>query len=272
MSTMAKKRDYYEVLGVPKTASPKDIASAYRKLAIKYHPDSNPGDKDAVEKFKEAPKPTRSQRPREAGAYDQYGHAGVEDGHTQFNDVQDIFEAFGDIFGGGGGGGGSIFGDLFGGRRQRRSRRGADIRVDVSLELEEAARGVSKTIEFPRSEICGKCNGTGNRAGRSANRAAGARGRGQVVQQAGILRVQTTCPTCGGRGRSLRILATSAAVMATRPAKCGSMSRFRAASTTACACGSPAKANRVPTAASRATATASFRCAAIACSSATERT
>lgn len=201
MSTMAKKRDYYEVLGVPRTASPKDVASAYRKLAIKYHPDSNQGDTDAVEKFKACSEAYEVLNdPEKRARYDQYGHAGVEDGHTQFNDVQDIFEAFSEIFGGGGGGGGGVFGDLFGGRRQRRSRRGADIRVDVSLELEEAARGVSKTIEFPRSEICGKCNGTGNRAGAQREACRRCAGRGQVVQQAGILRVQTTCPTCGGSG------------------------------------------------------------------------
>lgn len=125
MSTMAKKRDYYEVLGVPRTASPKDVASAYRKLAIKYHPDSNQGDTDAVEKFKACSEAYEVLNdPEKRARYDQYGHAGVEDGHTQFNDVQDIFEAFSEIFGGGGGGGGGVFGDLFGGRRQRRSRRG----------------------------------------------------------------------------------------------------------------------------------------------------
>lgn len=201
MSTMAKKRDYYEVLGVSKGASAKEIATAYRKLAIKYHPDSNQGDSDAIEKFKECAEAYEVLNdPEKRARYDQYGHAGVEDGHAQFNDVQDIFEAFSDIFGGGGGGG--IFGDLFGGggRRQRRARRGADIRVDVALDLEEAARGVSKTIEFPRSQSCVKCNGTGNRAGAQREQCRRCAGRGQVVQQAGILRVQTTCPTCGGSG------------------------------------------------------------------------
>lgn len=195
---MASKRDYYEVLGVSRGASAKEISAAYRKLAIKYHPDSHPGDADAIEKFKEAAEAYEVLNDAEKrGRYDQYGHAGVEGTGGQFHDVQDIFDAFGDLFGGGGG----IFGDLFGGgRRQRRARRGADIRVDVALELEEAARGVSKTIEFPRSKTCQTCSGTGNRAGaqREACRRCG--GRGQVVQSAGILRVQTTCPACGGNG------------------------------------------------------------------------
>jgi molecular chaperone DnaJ len=204
MSPMAKKRDYYEVLGVPRNASAKDIASAYRKLAIKYHPDSNQGDTDAVEKFKACAEAYEVLNdPEKRARYDQYGHAGVEDRHTQFNDVQDIFEAFSDIFGGGGGGGGGFFGDLFGGqggRRQKRSRRGADIRVDVALDLEESAKGVTKTVEFPRSQMCVKCNGTGNRAGAQRDVCRRCAGRGQVVQQAGILRVQTTCPSCGGSG------------------------------------------------------------------------
>ncbi|MFO0902967.1 MAG: molecular chaperone DnaJ [Pirellulales bacterium] len=198
---MAKKRDYYEVLGVSRTASTKEIAAAYRKLAIKYHPDSNGNDPEAIEKFKECAEAYEILNDSDKRArYDQYGHSGVEDGHHQFNDVQDIFEAFSDIFGGGGGGG--IFGDLFGGggRRQRRARRGADIRVDVTLDLEDAARGVSKTIEFSRSQPCDKCNGTGNRAGAQRDGCRRCGGRGQVVQQAGILRVQTTCPTCGGSG------------------------------------------------------------------------
>jgi len=158
MSKMATKRDYYEVLGVARTASAKEIASAYRKLAIKYHPDSNRDDPEAIEKFKEAAEAYEVLNDAEKKArYDQYGHAAVDGAGHQFNDVQDIFEAFGDMFGGG------IFGDFFGGgRRQRRARRGADIRVDVVLDLEEAATGVTKTIEFSRSKSCDQCQGTGN--------------------------------------------------------------------------------------------------------------
>jgi len=198
---MASKRDYYEVLGVSRSASSREISAAYRKLAIKYHPDSHPGDEDAVEKFKEAAEAYEVLNDAEKrGRYDQFGHAGLEGGGAQFHDVQDIFDAFGDLFGGGGGG---IFGDLFGGgggRRQRRARRGADIRVDLVLELEDAAKGVAKKIEFPRSKICKTCSGTGNRAGAQREACRRCAGRGQVVQSAGILRVQTTCPACGGNG------------------------------------------------------------------------
>lgn len=197
---MSKKRDYYEVLGVSKEASAKEIAAAYRKLAIKYHPDSNPGDEDAVEKFKEAAESYEVLNdPEKRARYDRFGHQGVEDQVHQFTDVQDIFDAFGNLFGGGGGG---VFGDIFGGRgqRQRRTRRGADIRVDVAIDLEEAAAGVTKSIEFPRSVACQNCGGTGNKAGASRDTCRRCKGHGQVVQSAGILRVQTTCPACGGAG------------------------------------------------------------------------
>jgi len=193
MPTMASKRDYYEVLGVKRDASEKEIAAAYRKLAVKYHPDSNPGDNDAVEKFKEAAEAYEILSDREKRArYDQFGHAATEQFSHQFHDVEDIFEAFGDIFS-----------EMFGGPRRgggRRVRRGSDIRVDVTLELEEAARGVTKTVEFPRSKPCETCKGSGNRPGsqRAVCRRCG--GHGQIVQSAGILRVQTTCPTCQGAG------------------------------------------------------------------------
>ena len=129
---------------------------------------------------------------RSAQRYDRYGHSAGEMGGHQFHDVEDIFEAFG-----------GIFGDLFGGgggRRGRRARRGADVRVDVTLDLEEAAKGVTKTVEFPRSKACETCAGSGSRPGaqRAACRRCG--GHGQVVQSAGILRVQTTCPACQGAG------------------------------------------------------------------------
>ena len=193
---MAAKRDYYEVLGVAKNASQKEVASAYRKLAIKFHPDSNRDDPDAIEKFKEASEAYEVlNEPEKRARYDQYGHKGVEGAVHEFHDVQDIFDAFGDILGSG------FFGDMFGGgRRQRRARRGADIRTDVTLDLEEAAKGVTKTLEFSRSKLCGKCHGTGNKAGASRDACRRCGGRGQIVQSAGILRVQTTCPACGGAG------------------------------------------------------------------------
>jgi molecular chaperone DnaJ len=196
MATMASKRDYYEVLSVKRDASERDIASAYRKLAVKYHPDSNPGDADAVEKFKEAAEAYEILSDREKRArYDQFGHAGTDQYAHQFHDVEDIFEAFGDIFS-----------EMFGSPRRgggRRLRRGADVRVDVSLTLEEAARGVTKTVEFPRSKACASCKGSGSKPGaqRAVCRQCG--GRGQIVQSAGILRVQTSCPACRGAGSTI---------------------------------------------------------------------
>lgn len=190
------KRDYYEVLGVNRKASSRDISRAYKSLAIKYHPDSNPGDEEAVALFKEASEAyevlsDEEKRP----VYDKYGHAGIEQGGggAGFSDVEDIFDAFGDIFGG-------AFGDMFSGRRRRGPRKGSRIDVEVVLDLEEAARGVTKVIEFDRAERCSVCNGSGSAPGSQRTSCHRCDGRGQVVQSAGILRVQTTCPSCGGAG------------------------------------------------------------------------
>jgi molecular chaperone DnaJ len=192
---MAGKRDYYEVLGVPRNASEKQIASAYRKLAMKYHPDANPGDSTATEKFKEAAEAYEVLRDASRRArYDQFGHQGVDGGAPHFTDVEDIFEAFGDIFSGG------LFGDLFARRRGRRHRRGADIRCDVTLDLEEAARGVTRSVEFQRSKRCATCDGSGAKPGSAPDTCRRCGGRGQVVQAAGFVRVQTTCPACQGAG------------------------------------------------------------------------
>lgn len=193
---MADKTDYYEVLGVSRTATAKEIAAAYRKKAIKYHPDSNPGDEGATQKFKQAAEAYEVlSDPDKRARYDRFGHSGVEGANSQFHDVEDILEAFGDVFGGG------IFGDFFGGgRRGRRAHRGQDIRCDVTLDLEEAAKGVTKVVEFERSRACTKCEGTGAAPGASRETCRRCGGHGQVVQAAGILRVQTTCPTCRGAG------------------------------------------------------------------------
>ncbi len=197
---MADKTCYYEVLRVERTASKAEVDRAYRKLAIKFHPDSNRDDEDAVERFKEATEAYEVLSDSEKRErYDRYGHAGV-DGVHQFNDVEDIFEAFGDLFGGG------MFGDLFGGRgggRRRRSRRGADIRCNVTLTLEEAARGVEKDISFRRRVRCETCTGTGAAPGSQPTICNTCGGRGQVVQSAGILRVQTACPNCSGTGQQI---------------------------------------------------------------------
>ena len=197
MPTMAGKRDYYEVLGVSRSATEKEIAGSYRRLAIKFHPDSNPGDEDATERFKEAAEAYEVLGDSDKRTiYDQYGHAGLEAGGAapHFTDVGDIFEAFSEMFG---------FGDLFGGgggRRRRRQRRGANVRGNVTLDLEEAAAGVTKTIEFNRSKRCETCSGSGRRPGSASVTCGRCGGRGQFVQSAGILRVQTTCPSCNGSG------------------------------------------------------------------------
>lgn len=199
---MASKRDYYEVLGVGRTATGKEIADAYRKLALQYHPDRNPNNPDAVVMFKasaEAYEVLSDDDKR--SRYDRYGHAGVEGGVHQFTDVNDIFEAFGDILGGG------LFGDLFGGARRgggRRPRKGDDVACELSIDLFEAARGVTKTVEIDRHEACNECRGSGVKAGTQPERCRYCSGRGQVVQSSGIFRVQTTCPACHGSGQLIK--------------------------------------------------------------------
>jgi molecular chaperone DnaJ len=193
---MASKRDYYEVLQVSRTATQDEIATAYRKLAVKYHPDKNPGDQEAIDSFKEASEAFEVLHDQNKRArYDRYGHAGVngQSGGAHFTDVEDIFSAFGDIFG-----------DLFGGHRGRqRVRKGRDVRCSVSLTLQEAARGVHKTVEFQRHEICDVCQGSGAAKGSKRETCSYCGGHGQVIQQAGIIRVQTTCPACQGEGSSV---------------------------------------------------------------------
>jgi molecular chaperone DnaJ len=200
MATMAERRDYYEVLGVARTATAKELADAYRKLAIKYHPDKNPGNEEAIAMFKEAAEAFEVLNDAEKRArYDRYGHAGVEGG-AHFHDINDIFSAFGDIFGGGG-----IFGDFFGGGRGgRRVRKGADVGTQVTLDLLEAARGVTKSVQFQRHERCQDCQGSGARPGTKPQACNYCGGRGQVVQSSGVFRVQTTCPACHGEGTAIK--------------------------------------------------------------------
>lgn len=194
---MAEKRDYYEVLQVSRSATKAEIDRAYRKFAIKYHPDSNRDDPEAVEKFKQCSEAHEVlSDPEKRARYDQFGHAGVHAGAgSQFTD----FDSFGDIFG-------DVLNDFFGGGRarrggRRRRTRGADIRCDVTLTLEEAARGVQKEIGFRRREMCGQCEGSGAAPGSQPQACHTCGGRGQVIQSAGILRVQTACPTCQGSGK-----------------------------------------------------------------------
>ncbi len=188
----ATKRDYYEVLGVGRSASSDELAKAYRKLALKYHPDSNRDDADAIAKFKEAAEAYEVLSDQEKRArYDQYGHAGV-DGRSGFQDMGDIFDAFT----------GTIFESFFGGQaRGPRVRRGADIRCDVTLDLEDAAKGTRKQVSLTRYDKCSECEGSGAAAGSEPQICPKCRGQGQVVQATGILRVQTTCPQCRGNKR-----------------------------------------------------------------------
>lgn len=193
---MSGKKDYYEVLNVSRNASQSEIAMAYRKLAVKCHPDKNPGDEEAIARFKEASEAFEVLNDQEKRSrYDRYGHAGIngQSGAGHFSDVEDIFSAFGDIFG-------DIFG---GGGGRRRARKGRDVRCDVSLTLQEAASGVKKTVEFQRHEPCETCDGSGAAPGSQRTTCSYCGGKGQVVQQAGIIRVQTTCPACKGEGSSI---------------------------------------------------------------------
>ena len=197
------KRDYYEVLGVNRDASDDDIKKAYRKLAMKHHPDRNPDDKSAEEKFKEAKEAyevlSDSQK---RGAYDRYGHAGVDPsaGGGGFGGAQG-FDGFGDAFGG-------IFDEIFGGRGGGggggpRVYRGADLRYNLEISLEEAARGVEKTIRIPVMEECGTCHGSGAKPGTQPKTCSTCGGSGQVRMQQGFFSIQQTCPKCHGSGRMI---------------------------------------------------------------------
>jgi molecular chaperone DnaJ len=198
---MAEKRDYYEVLGVERSATEGRISEAYRKLALQYHPDRNPGDDDAIVKFKEAAEAFEVlSHPDKRARYDRFGHAGLEGGGApQFHDISDIVNAFGDIFGEG------FFGDFFGGRgRGHRVQKGADIRCDVTLDLMEAAHGTVKTVRFARHAVCETCSGSGAKPGTKPEPCRYCGGRGRVVQQSGVFSLQTTCPACHGHGQVIR--------------------------------------------------------------------
>ena len=200
---MIDQRCYYEVLGVERTATSAEITSAYRKLAIRFHPDKNPGNEEAAAKFKEAARAFEVLSDEQLRArFDRYGHAGVQGGSRhEFNDISDIFEAFGDLFGGG------VFGDAFGGggrRRGNRARKGRDVTCSVTLSLEEAARGTTRTVAFTRHEACTACDGSGAKKGTRPQACDYCGGQGQVIQSAGVFRLQTTCPACRGAGSVIR--------------------------------------------------------------------
>ena len=196
------KLDYYEVLSVSKTASDGEIKTAYRKLAMQYHPDRNPGDHSAEEKFKECSEAYGVlSDPQKRAAYDRYGHAGTggqgsgfPGGFGGFNgDPQDLGDIFGDIFG-------EMFNVGGGGRKQSRAQRGRDLRYDLSLQFEEAVFGKEQEIRIRRSESCVDCNGTGSANGKQPATCPQCRGAGQVRFQQGFFSVARACPKCEGSG------------------------------------------------------------------------
>jgi molecular chaperone DnaJ len=193
---MADKRDYYEILGVSRDADSEVIKKAYRKLALQYHPDRNPEDKEAEERFKEAAEAYEVLRDEEKRRiYDLYGHSGLEGtGFTGFGGFEDIFSAFGDIFE-------DFF--SFGGRRSRRTgiRRGNDLRYDLELSLEEAYKGKEEEVVFDRWENCEQCGGSGMAKGSEPGICPSCQGRGEIVRSQGFFQIRTTCSTCGGTGQ-----------------------------------------------------------------------
>jgi len=197
------KRDYYDVLGVQKNSSPEQIKAAYRKLAVKHHPDKNPGDKSSEEKFKEASEAYHvlSDKERKQN-YDNFGHAAFENGaggRGGFGNF-DFSSHFSDIFE-------DFFGDFGGGGRGRRSRksnfRGSDLRYDLSITLEEAYNGKKQDIKFSTSEKCNTCNGGGSKPGHDVGSCSMCAGHGQVRSNQGFFTVQQTCPQCSGTGEEI---------------------------------------------------------------------
>jgi molecular chaperone DnaJ len=190
------RRDYYEVLGVARTATEAEIKKAYRKLAMQHHPDRNPGDTAAEESFKEAAEAYAVLADADKrAAYDRFGHAGVNQGASQGFDPS-IFSDFGDIFGG--------LGDIFGfggGRSSRGPRRGADLRYDLEITFEESATGTETSLRIPREETCETCRGSGAAAGSGPETCPQCRGLGQVRYQQGFFTVARTCGQCRGAGR-----------------------------------------------------------------------
>jgi molecular chaperone DnaJ len=200
----ATKRDYYEILSVSRDCDDAGLKSAYRKLALKYHPDRNPNDQDAEERFKEAAEAySVLSDPQKRAAYDRYGHQGLQGMGAQgfdpstFTDFGDIL---GDLFG---------FGDLFGaaGRRgggRTRAQRGEDLRYDLEMSLEDAIRGLSVEIQVPRMDLCSRCQGSGAEKVDGLVSCPMCHGRGEVVYQQSFLQIRRTCSQCGGRGQIVR--------------------------------------------------------------------
>ena len=201
------KRDYYEVLSVSRECDEQMLKVSYRKLAMQYHPDRNPGDRGAEERFKEAAEAySVLSDPQKRAAYDRFGHQGVSGAagngtggfdESQFTDFGDIL---GDLFG---------FGDIFGGGRGRRGgsrqpQRGDDIRYDLEISFEDSMKGMSADLQIPRMEACSKCSGLGAEPNGGLVTCAACSGRGEIVYQQSFLSIRKTCPTCGGRGKVIR--------------------------------------------------------------------
>jgi molecular chaperone DnaJ len=212
---VAEKRDYYEVLGVARDASAEDVKSAYRRLALKYHPDKNPGDKTAEERFKEAAEAYEVlSDAQKRAAYDRHGHAAVAGG-VGFQSAEDVFGAFRDIFGG------DFFESFFGGGRRARAGPpgGAHLRVALALSFAEMAEGVEKTIAIKRREVCATCCGTGSKDGKAPVPCRTCGGRGTVVASQGFFSVRRTCPSCGGAGATVESPCSDCKGEGLRPAR-----------------------------------------------------
>ena len=208
---MADKRDYYEVLGVSKSASADEIKSAYRKLAMKYHPDRNPGDEEAKAKFQEASEAYEVlSNDEKRQRYDQFGHQGVNFGpggfdfgrdFSHFQDI-DLGDILNSVFGGGMGGG--AFGGMFGGGRRQTNpdgpQRGADMSMELEVDFEEALFGSERTLDLTLPEECDQCHGSGAAKGSKRTTCSTCGGRGAVVRGNGFFQVRQTCPKCGGEG------------------------------------------------------------------------
>jgi molecular chaperone DnaJ len=204
---MPTTRDYYEILSVERTADGEEIKRSYRRLAMKYHPDRNPGDPEAEAKFKECAEAYEVlSDPAQRKRYDQFGHEGVRGAGAAGHDfsrmnVQDIFSMFEDIFGGGFGG--------FGGQRGRRGpARGYDLETEVTLSLDDVLKGTEREVEFTRLDVCEKCTGSGAKPGSKPVTCTTCQGHGKVQQAGlgGMFRMVTACPTCGGRGQVVKEL------------------------------------------------------------------
>ena len=201
------QRDYYEILGVSKDVNEKDLKKAYKRLAMKYHPDRNPDNKNSEDSFKEAKLAYEILNdPQKRQAYDQYGHAGVDPSQGGFQGGGG--ENFSDIFG-------DVFGDIFGGARRgggggrQRQRRGADLQYNLELSLEDAVKGVKKTLKIPTYVACDPCDGSGAKKGSSSSTCGTCKGAGQVRMQQGFFSVQQTCPNCQGQGTVIKDPCTS---------------------------------------------------------------